>query len=122
MNKKLSYLMGFLIFLPNAAFADNCSWHGRFEFGQDGSGSAVVKSGQACTFHYTLSSKRAGMLKSLDIVSPPAHGKAGSISSSSFTYQSKAGYIGEDSFIFSVDGKDNVSSGLSKVTMKVSVR
>lgn len=101
------------------ASAESCMWHGNFRFGSNGTGTASVKSGQACAFAIRV----GGMIKSLKIVSPAKNGTAQAPNASTFSYKSKPGFKGQDSFVYAADGTSQKGvSGVSNVTMTITVQ
>jgi hypothetical protein len=100
------------------ASADDCAWNGRFTFGKASTGSASVKSGQDCSF--TI--RTGGAVKSVKIVTPANNGTARAVNQSTFAYKPKAGFKGRDSFVIAVDGSGQKGSGVSNVTMAITVQ
>jgi hypothetical protein len=100
------------------ASADSCAWSGRFTFGNAGTGSASVKGGQDCSFAV----RTGGAVKSVKIVTPAKNGTARAVNQSTFAYKPKAGFKGQDSFVIAVDGSGQKGSGISNVTMTITVQ
>ena len=78
--------------------------------------SVKIRSGQSCTRSLRFDNVE---IESLELVSPPQHGKV-ALQGPSFTYSASSEYSGEDSFTIAASGKINRSSGNSTIRIIVS--
>jgi hypothetical protein len=101
----------FFLMLSAGARAENCDIHANFLFNQVNSGTMAAKSGTPC-LHAIEATAGTTVIKSVRIVSPPKNGSASALSNG-FTYQSKPGFKGIDTFTYEVFGDGKVGRNVT---------
>lgn len=94
--------------------------HFTFNFGMQSSTTMTADSGQPCIIK--LREGTGTIIKSLVTVTPPARGSTAPQNSVNLAYRSKAGFRGEDRFVFNIIGTKNGVRGTATVAVNVSVR
>ena len=89
-------------FFAASANAAECRTDWRAQLGENATGVMWATSGQRCTAPiYT----GFGVIRGLRIVSRPKYGIASANGLSTFSYTSKPGFVGRDSFVVAIDGQ-----------------
>lgn len=113
------FLLGLLL-VPSAANADCPSVHWNFKLGQETATSRVTD-GTPCFFRMTDIGGN-GAIYGVEIATPPKNGTALASGRSMVVYKPKAGFKGEDSFVFELVGKLDGTPTSAKVRVTVTVK
>ena len=112
-------VLGLSLF-PLAAEASCPSVRWRFTFGQETTTSRETD-GAPCTWRLTDVGGN-GAVYGVEIATRPTNGSASTSGRSTVVYQPKAGFKGDDSFVFELVGKLNGAPTSAKVRVTVTVR
>lgn len=109
-----------LLLLPSAANADCPSVRWNFKLGSETATSRVTD-GTPCFFHMT-DIGGDGAIYGVEIATPPKNGIALASGRAMVVYKPKAGFKGEDSFVFELVGKLNGTPTSARVHVSVTVK
>src|SRR5437868_6343701 len=113
-------LLLLLLLAPSAANADCPSVRWNFKLGSETATSRVTD-GTPCYFRMTDIGSD-GAIYGVEIATPPKNGTALASGRAMVVYKPKAGFKGEDSFVFELVGKLNGTPTSAKVRVNVTVR
>jgi hypothetical protein len=112
---------GIVLYAPAHAQVPECLVRGNWAgWGQNGTGTFEVGSGQSCT----IASSTFGKFEGSKVAKQPEHGTVKQLSVSSWQYTPKPGFTGSDSFVLEGIGNDpgQPAGQRSLVTMNVNVK
>jgi hypothetical protein len=117
---RLALLVLGLLLVSSVANADCPSVRWNFRLGQETSTSRVTD-GTPCFFHMTDIDGN-GAIYGIEIATRPKNGTALASGRSMVVYKPKAGFKGEDSFVFELVGKLNGTPTSARVRVSVTVK
>jgi hypothetical protein len=123
-NKRMLALLIFLGVLcfenaPFALAASDCSMSATLaNWGEKSTASIAVAPKESCQFPLKLS----GTIDSSEISQKPSRGKLKKINASTYQYTATARYRGTDTFAIKATGKDEKASGISEISVQVTIK
>jgi hypothetical protein len=117
----LSISLGVLCFepAPFALAASDCSMSATLaNWGEKSAANIAVVPKESCQFPLKLS----GTIDSSEISQKPSRGKLKKINTSTYQYTAKARYRGTDTFAIKATGRDEKASGISEISVQVTIK
>jgi hypothetical protein len=105
--------------VPSARAASDCSMLVTLaDWGENATGSIDLASGGSCLFPIRM----RGKVNSSDVSQKPAHGKLKKLDLTTYEYNAKGKYKGDDTFAIKVTGQGPTASGTSVITVRATIK